>query len=130
MDLSRYIGIPFADHGRSESGCDCWGLVRLIYQNEFGVELDDLGPLYRSTVDNDGMSSVYISQLPMWEKVESPVIGDVVLLNLRGIPIHVGVVISENQMVHCEHGIDSVVERFDNMLWKNRVEGFYRYDRK
>jgi cell wall-associated NlpC family hydrolase len=127
IDVARYVGIPFVDHGRSESGCDCWGLVRLIYKNEFGIDLDDLGPLYESTTDNNGMTSLYVAQLPSWTKVEAPQAGDVALLRLRGLPVHVGIVISENQMVHVESGTDCVVERFDTSLWKNRIEGFFRH---
>lgn len=33
----RFIGIPFEDHGRARAGCDCWGLVCLIYQEELAI---------------------------------------------------------------------------------------------
>jgi cell wall-associated NlpC family hydrolase len=128
IDFGKYIGIPFVDHGRTMEGCDCWGLVRLIYSQEFGIELDDLGPLYQSTLDADGMRRLSIVQLPRWEKVEVPQVGDGVLLQVKGVPIHVGVIVSDNQMIHVEHGLDAVVERFDTALWGQRVRGFYRYD--
>ena len=38
---ARYIGLPFVDHGRSELGCDCYGLARLVYRIELGVMLPD-----------------------------------------------------------------------------------------
>lgn len=126
-DFSKYVGIPFADHGRTSAGCDCWGLVRMIYRAEYGVELPDLGPIYRSTTDEDGMRAVYVAQLPEWRQVESPQAGDVALLRVRGVPIHVGVVVSENRMLHIERGLDAVVERFDAGMWANRIEGFYRH---
>jgi cell wall-associated NlpC family hydrolase len=129
-DFSEYIGIPFVDHGRDESGCDCWGLVRLVYRNEYGIELSDLGPLYQNTEDAAGMKQVFLAALPQWRQVEKPEIGDVVLLRIMGNPIHVGIVIDDGKMLHVEQGLDSVVERFDSSMWLKRIEGFFRHDRK
>jgi cell wall-associated NlpC family hydrolase len=125
-DFGRYIGIAFKDHGRGFDGCDCWGLVRLVYQNEYGIKLPDMGPIYEKVTDEKGMMKLYVSELPSWEKVEIPQIGDVVLLRACGLPIHVGIVVSENQMLHIEIKIDAVIERFDSALWGRRIEGFYR----
>ena len=125
-DFEKYVGIPFRDHGRDAGGCDCWGLVRLVYREQFGIELSDIGPLYRDTRDIGGMVQVYYDQAPKWDEVKAPGAGDVVLLNVMNAPVHVGVVIAPGLMLHVERGLDAVVERFDGSVWKNRVRGFYR----
>ena len=36
---NKYVGIPYAPGMSSRDGCDCWGLVRLVYREEFGTLL-------------------------------------------------------------------------------------------
>ena len=127
IDFARYVGIPFADHGRDASGCDCWGLVRLFYREQLGIELSDLGPTYRDTTDAGGMRRVYDDQLACWRPVKTPAPGDAVVLKVRGEPVHVGVVVDRRRMLHVESGTDAVVERFDGALWAPRLIGFYRH---
>lgn len=46
MDARKYLGIPFQDKGCGFEGCDCYGLVRLVYREELGIELPCLGDAY------------------------------------------------------------------------------------
>lgn len=41
MDINQYIGLPWVAGGRSLSGMDCWGLLRHVQKEHFGVNLPD-----------------------------------------------------------------------------------------
>ena len=39
VDMNRYIGIPYEKGGISFKGADCFGLLRLFYEEEYGIRL-------------------------------------------------------------------------------------------
>jgi hypothetical protein len=43
------------------------------------------------------------------------------------VRIHGGIVLDSCRMLHIERGLDAVIERFYGMVWKDRIEGFYRF---
>ncbi len=125
----RYIGLPFRDHGRDRSGLDCWGLVRLVLGEQFGIALPSLATEYEHTLALDDISGVIRRQIPMWQSVTEGTerCGDVVVLRLHGLPLHVGVVLGDGYMLHVEARIDSAIEKYDQTRWKDRIYGFYRH---
>lgn len=125
----RYIGLPFQDHGRNRAGLDCWGLVRLILSDQFGIALPSYAHEYERTTQVDKISSLITREAPKWTLVPlgQEKAGDVIVLRLRGNPLHVGMVLGDKQMLHIESGINSVIERYTGSRWAERIFGFYRY---
>lgn len=126
MEFSNYVGIPYQRGGRTRDGLDCWGLVRLVYAEQRGIELP-------SFVEFDNGQAARVAELvaqqkERWIPIDSPLPGDVVVLRLEGHEAHVGLVVEQGRMLHALDGVGSSVERFDTGKWRHRVGGFYRYD--
>lgn len=126
---NKYIKIPFKDCGRDENGCDCWGLARLIYRDELGIELPTLTG-YSDTHDRRVIADLYEGEHPRW--VEVP-LGqekefDIIIFRTMGLPTHVGVAIGDGFMIHCERSIGTCISNYrKEMLWKKRIVGVYRH---
>lgn len=125
----KYIGLPYEDKGRGPRGFDCWGLVRHILSEQFGITtLPDYVDSYTSASDRNSVTSAVSTGLAQgWTKVAEPVPGAIVILLVAGRPWHCGLVVNKDWMVHTLKGIDVCIERFDSMAWRNRIEGFYQY---
>ena len=130
-DLQQYIGIPFLDHGRDRSGCDCWGLVRLAYAEQLGITLPDLGDEYseayaRGEVDEAVGSTVGqewnldVTGQP-WQQL------DVMIFSRAGVDCHVGLYVRPGEMLHVIEGTAAGVERYDTTRWKRRLTRVIRH---
>lgn len=133
VDWNKYIRIPFKEKGRDFSGCDCWGLVRLIMKEECGIELPSYLECYNSTEEREILSKTIQQEREAWDcfnyapdnDVSQPF--DVVILNLVGLPVHCGLVTSKGNMIHCAKDINTVRENYTGLRWKNKVVGFSRW---
>jgi len=125
----HYIGLRFKEHGRDISGVDCWGLVRLVLAEQFGIALPSYIREYETTTEVDCISRLIEREAIKWRLIKSgdEICGDVIVMRVRGKPMHVGLVLGDRQMLHIEHGINSVIESYTSSVWSNRISGFYRY---
>lgn len=130
--VGHYIGLSFKGHGRDRKGVDCWGLVRLVMAEQFGISLPSYATQYESTAREDQLAPLIEEERKWWIPVETgdERLGDVVVLRMRGQPIHVGLVIEQGRMLHAEVGIGSVLDSYKSARWSLRVTGFYRYGPK
>lgn len=113
--------------GRDETGVDCWGLVRLFYSQELGIELPEYSSVGHGINDEGELAKEIHARMQNWRQVETPEQGDCVLLNIAGAPTHIGIVVTKNTMLHVSKSSNSVIERFTGMKWQRRIEGFYSY---
>lgn len=131
MEYKRYIGIPFLDRGRSFEGLDCWGLVRLFYLEELGIELPSYADEYQGTTEYAKLSELVHrgKNDGNWNAVstgdEQP--GDVILLRVAGSETHIGVVLGNGMMLHAERKTGVIAETYRGLLWRSRVSGFTRF---
>lgn len=128
----RYIGLTFKDHGRDRTGLDCWGLVRLVLSEQFGLALPSFIHEYKHTLEKTRIAPLITRELLRWQPVAAgqEQAGDIVILRLHGQPMHVGLVLGDRQMLHIESGINSAIERYTSPHWAARLHGFYRYKKE
>lgn len=118
--VRSYIGIEFKDKGRDRRGVDCWGLVCLAYAEQFGILLPRMDDLYVSTARGGDFSQLdqavqhHRSGDGSWKPLHysEPSVGDIALfVHPSGDrPPHVGLVVSQTQMVHAIAGSESCLE--------------------
>lgn len=126
MWQNKYVGIPYRDNGRDETGMDCWGLVRHVYNKEFNISLPSFSEDYQGD-DRARIAELIAQYKEGWEKVDEPQSGDLVLLRILGTETHVGIVTDYPYFLHARDGYSSSIERLDTTGWKNRVVGIFRY---
>ncbi|MFG1343206.1 C40 family peptidase [Xanthobacter autotrophicus] len=122
-----YVGIPFLDGGRDRSGCDCWGLVRLVYAEVLGIDLPSHGEI--SAHDMARVSPLIRegSACAPW----LPVAGGAKpfdVLVMRGRPLHVGVMVDHRHVLHVEASTASVIVAIDNPQVRWRRLNLHRHE--
>ncbi|MCS6800270.1 MAG: C40 family peptidase, partial [Myxococcota bacterium] len=108
--------------GADYYGCDCWGLVRLVYYDELGIVLPEYGP-----DDPRPRERIVDAEVLRWERVEGAWRdGDVALLTAGRAPVHVGLIADGHRLLHA---LPSGA-RLDDLRrghWRARVRGVYRW---
>lgn len=135
MTLADFVGLPFADHGRTRDGADCWGGVRMVLSELRGVLLPDYGDGYGHTGDYAGIGvAIRNGLVEDFRRVTNPMPFDLIIFALAKKPWHVGLVVEPGRFLHWpqpdDRGNDgsSRIERYTDAKWSRRIEGFYRHD--
>jgi len=126
MNFEKYIGIPFQEKGRDTSGVDCWGLVRLIYKQEYNINLPSFSEDYELS-DDARIGELFAQYQEGWETLSSPEPGCAVLFRMFGTESHIGVVVEGHKFIHVREGRDSVIESLESPKWSKRIVGYFKY---
>ena len=127
----KYVGIPFLSGGRNVSGVDCYGLVRLVLNNEYGYNLPLLANTYDNALDVFETRALFQKYGPLLcgEKISEPEEKAVALLKMRGLPSHVALYAGDDFIIHAMSKTGVACERLSRPLLTSMIEGWYRVDK-
>jgi len=125
----RFVGLPYAEFGRTRDGCDCWGLACVIYREELGVSLPEyLG--YASTEEHGELAAIIAGATtsPLWVPVDGNAIAfDVAVFRRGRLDTHVGIVVHHGLMIHVSRDDCAKIESYRGGVWGHRHTGTYRH---
>lgn len=125
--IDKYLGVPFRHQGRTMSGLDCWGFLKMAYA-DLGYDLLDVEADYDEDWSWKDKNYFIENYWREWDVVPygkfKPFDG-ILFNNSRGRANHAGMVISNNRFIHCcKHG--TIISRIWDPQWSKRINGFYR----
>lgn len=124
-----YVGLPWADRGRDRTGCDCWGLVRLVYAEALGISLPSYAGDYPSADELreiDGLIRGALGAGP-WVEVAAVREFDLVLFGIGRFDSHIGIMVDRSRMLHMMGCDTAKIERVDTPIWSRRRRGTWRH---
>jgi len=129
--LNRYVGAPFVSCGRTVAGLDCWGLVRLIYAQELGMELPSYGEISAHDLVRVSREITDGKDGDVWADVAKADLKafDVVVMRYHGSRRigHVGVLADATTMIHVEEASAAVVVPLAHFTIRERIACFRRH---
>lgn len=125
--LAEYIGIPFIPNGRTRDGCDCYGLVRLVFSEQLNRQLPLLDNSYTTRDEEERLIN---KQLPLINAVPtlSNTFGSLVVMSVFNKLSHVGIYVGDDCILHTEKATGSLIANIHSPSFKPRIEGYYRVD--
>jgi len=125
--VKKYVGIPFVSNGRTADGCDCYGLVRLVLCNEYGVTLPELSNDYDNALNIAQTAKLFAEHLPVIAsvKIKEPKESALIVITEQGKPSHVGIVAGNGYILHTGAKTGSVCQRTSHPGLRSRIEGYY-----
>jgi cell wall-associated NlpC family hydrolase len=129
---NAYVGIPFRERGRDRSGLDCWGLVRLVLEEQRGIEVPSFAADYTGKDGREIAELIAVnrgmgSEIPSGD--EQPF--DLVLFRMPCagglLPWHVGIVVEPGRVLHTTRYLgSSAIESTRGPRLRHLLAGFRR----
>jgi len=121
----KYVGLPFVDGGRGWAGVDCWGLVRLVFKTEAGIDLPTYGEISARQLVEVSSKIEADSSVEPWVPVSLYRKLDVAVM--IGRPLHVGVLVDPQRVLHVEQHTCTVMLSLDHETIRRRLLRVHRH---
>jgi len=124
INFGKYIGIKYKYHGSDFSGCDCFGLCRLIFREEKNIDFPSFREVYKEHWYKEKQNHIVENIKPDFGfyKIDPPyklLDGLIFYHGNTEIANHIGLWIGSNKFIHVYIGGSSIVEKFEE-YWKSR----------
>jgi cell wall-associated NlpC family hydrolase len=125
--MDKYIGKEYEAFARGPDKFDCLGLVIDIYKEVHSIDIFDHA--YNNTHAFKENSEFYSieEKTGKWDEIISPAKYDLVVFDIGGYPVHVGVMIDSKRFIHAHESCNIAVESIESVKWRTRINGFYRH---
>jgi len=128
VNVTDLIGKPFVDGGRGPDEFDCWGLVKFIYDREFGIDVPDYAI---GATQSQKISDTVERDRKGWQEVEVTQEGDLMLFSMEYLDQsfinHVGMSMGGGSFIHIVSGHNVSIGKLRNHFWSMRYKGAVRW---
>jgi cell wall-associated NlpC family hydrolase len=128
--VKGYIGIPYVDLGRDETGCDCYGLVRLVLKENTNIDLPERQSADPNNFRLSSQTIISVSRTLEEVDLQDRKKYDIVIMShgyRPTLPCHVGIVFDDLKILHTEKGPDSHLVHPGSPSIANRIIRLVRF---
>jgi cell wall-associated NlpC family hydrolase len=117
---ARYVGLPF-------DRAHCWGLVRMVYADQRGIDLPSYGEISAAELVRVADKISAEKHNGDWTQVAEPQAFDVALMRGRARVWHVGIMIDAGNVLHTERATGAVIVPVDSAIMRGRIASYWRH---
>ncbi len=133
---SDYVGLPFADGGRTRDGCDCWGLVRLVLAEQCGFEVPSYAGISARDTGRVAAEFRHGIETGGWREIDRKAVEAFDVVVMRGVvraggevgigEVHAGIAVDGKRLLHVEEGKNAVLVRLKSPTVAHRISRVFR----
>ena len=125
LNFNNLIGKPFNHGSKGPDSYDCYGLCREVLRR-VGIYIPDKDRFEDLTMRHSAIEQ----GKSQYTKLEGPEPFSMVTFKLRGNYVtHMGIVLEDGRrFIHILKSRCVAIERLDNIVWKAKIDGFYKYN--
>ena len=126
LDVRDLINLPFKPHGRDREGFDCWGLAMEV-NRRMGIRLPDYA--YGEDMEVTLLHKLVSGNKDLILELDRPepycLVGFSII---PGYETHIGTVLGDcRRFIHIRRRQRVIISRLNDIVWRRRVRGFYRW---